>query len=386
MKNTLLFCLILNLVACQTTPKPLDDLSQDVDGQFVRLVHHDPVVAQKFKSQELKAASSAALRRVETIQKGDLIRLTCQRFKEIEGVHQVTASGGLNLPYLGDIYVAGLIRQQSQRKVIDRLVELAWLDNNLLELNISIIEQAAISVSVFGAVFNPGRTVINAKPAIKPVQQIRQETGAYAGARNLLQAISNAGGVRPDADIKNILLIRDSKPYLFDLQPIIKGGVLPNLPDLNAGDELYVPSIGQEQRSLVTPSDITPPGLRIFASNLTAPALSNAQSAVGNDSSRLPYGASLIDAAISSNCVGGTHMANASRSILLITKNHGSNQQIVVNRTINQLLENSSNVMVNPYIMPNDGVACYDSKFTNFRDVARGLGDLISPLILGKLL
>jgi len=41
---------------------------------------------------------------------------------------------------------------------------------------------------------------------------------------------------------------------------------------------------------------------------------------------------------------------------------------------------------VNPYLMPNDGVACYDSRFTNFRDVARGIGELVSPFILGGLL
>lgn len=148
---------------------------------------------------------------------------------------------------------------------------------------------------------------------------------------------------------------------------------------------IFVRSSGAENPNLITPTPITPQGMRVFMSNLTAPAPSNAQSA-GSDSTRLPYGSSLLDAAISANCIGGTHRANASRSIILITKNHGGKQQIVVRRSINQILADSSDYSVNLYIMPNDGLACYDSGFTNFRDVARGIGELVSPLILGSLL
>ena len=157
-------------------------------------------------------------------------------------------------------------------------------------------------------------------------------------------------------------------------------------PSLINGDEIYVSSTSSEDISLIKPSQITPPGMRILLSNLTAPALNNAQSAVGADATRLPYGASLLDSAVSANCIGGTHSANASRSVVLITRNHGSKKQLVIKRTINQLLANSSNYEVNPYLMPNDGVACYDSRFTNFRDVARGVGELVGPIVLGGLL
>ena len=126
--------------------------------------------------------------------------------------------------------------------------------------------------------------------------------------------------------------------------------------------------------------------MRVFTSNLTAPALRHAQSAISDAATKAPYGESMIDIAISASCVGGTQMANGSRSIVLVTRNHGSSKQIVILRRIDDLLAQSSNPQVNPYIMPNDAIACYDSKFTNFRDVARGLGELISPLLLGTLL
>ena len=158
------------------------------------------------------------------------------------------------------------------------------------------------------------------------------------------------------------------------------------MPTLIQGDEIYIASRGEEDTRLIRPTPITPPGMRVLMSNLTAPALSNAQSAIGNDATRLVYGASLLDAAISANCVGGTHNANASRSILLVTRHHGSTEQIVIRRSINQLLANASDYTVNPYLMPDDGVACYDSRFTNLRDVARGIGELFGPILLGGIL
>jgi len=68
------------------------------------------------------------------------------------------------------------------------------------------------------------------------------------------------------------------------------------------------------------------------------------------------------------------------------TRNYGSQRQLVIRRSINQLLANSSDSSVNPYVMPNDGVACYDSQFTNFRDVARGVVEIVSPLFLRGVL
>jgi polysaccharide export outer membrane protein len=181
-------------------------------------------------------------------------------------------------------------------------------------------------------------------------------------------------------------LKRGASIIRIPLANILNGEGFIGTPSLINGDEIIVASTKLENIDLIKPSQITPPGMRVLMSNLTAPSLSNAQAAVGSDSTRLPYGASLLDSAISANCVGGTQSANASRSVILITRNYGSTQQLVVRRSIDQLLANSSNHSVNPYLMPNDGVACYDSRFTNFRDVARGIGELVGPIVLGGLL
>jgi L-2-hydroxyglutarate oxidase LhgO len=37
---------------------------------------------------------------------------------------------------------------------------------------------------------------------------------------------------------------------------------------------------------------------------------------------------------------------------------------------------------INPYLMPNDAVACYDSTITNYRDIAKTLAEIIVPFKL----
>ena len=245
---------------------------------------------------------------------------------------------------------------------------------------------AAVDVAVFGAVFNPGRVSINNQPIQKQEDAIQQLSGEHSSARNIVAALLAAGGLRPDADLLQVYVKRGDQIIHIPLQRVLTGVGFESTPSLINGDVVLVKTSGFENVQLIKPSQITPPGMRVFMSNLTAPALSNAQSSIGADSTRMPYGSSLLDSAISANCIGGTHNANASRSIVLVTRNHGSKEQLVISRTINQLLRSSSNSSVNPFVMPNDGVACYDSRFSNFRDVARGVVEIISPLLLGRAL
>lgn len=393
--------LIIPLVAillsgCQVIPKQLDDFKQDRSGLFQRLVEEDILtvdissnayttkVRQWWDSPSIVLGSQ--LHKSHALQDGDLLRINSTPFKELNGLYQITSDGNIELPFIGQIPVSGLSLAQAKMMSLDALRVNGWYKEGITKVQLSIVEAAPVSVVIRGSVFNPGQTLLNSTSKKDRIDDIRQKTGSFTHAKNLLNALRSAGGVRPDADLRRIYLKRGESVYQYDLRGMITGFKDSQAPDLQNGDQIYVASVGREQYKLIRPSAITPPGMRVFMSNLTAPALSNAQSAIGNDASRVPYGVSMIDVAVSANCVGGTQMANGSRSIVLITRNHGSKKQIVISRRIDDLLAESSNPQVNPYIMPNDAIACYDSKFTNFRDVARGLGELISPFLLGRLL
>jgi len=54
----------------------------------------------------------------------------------------------------------------------------------------------------------------------------------------------------------------------------------------------------------------------------------------------------------------------------------------VIQQSIEELVRNHKRDEFNPYLMPNDGIACYDSNVTNIRDVARSLSDIFNPISL----
>lgn len=317
---------------------------------------------------------------------GDVIRLSIDGMPRFDGVYQIDATGQLDFPFAPSVSVLGHSRQSLQLHLENELVRIKWFHQDTVNVNLSVVRLGPAFILVSGAVFNPGGVTLNSPNLDTPEAPIQQVAGTLSTRRDLTSALSAAGGVRPDADLSAIYIQRGNNLFKVSASGILTGQSRADNIMLNDGDRVWVDSQGFENAALIRPSQITPPGMRVFMSNLTAPALTNAQSAVGADATRLPYGSSLLDAAVSANCVGGTHQANASRSVVLITKNYGSRQQIVVRRTINQLMTASSQSSVNPYVMPNDAVACYDSKFTNFRDVARGIVEVISPLILGAVL
>lgn len=390
-----LFAVVGLLSACAVTPKHLDDQQQDQGQHFNRITESFDQYqkSQAAFSEQLHQASYASLAfsggesiAEQMFVRGDVLNIRIDGLKQFDGLYQITKQGTIELPYAEAIMAEGFSRSSLIKKLKAQLVSKQWFYESHINLDLSVVRFASVNVSVSGAVFNGGRVSINNQPVEKQEDQIQFSAGVFSPNRDLVAAIQAAGGVRPDADVSNIYIKRGAVVTQVSLAAILHGGGFVETPSLINGDEIYVSSTSSEDINLIKPSQITPPGMRILLSNLTAPALNNAQSAVGADATRLPYGASLLDSAVSANCIGGTHSANASRSVVLITRNHGSKKQLVIKRTINQLLANSSNYEVNPYLMPNDGVACYDSRFTNFRDVARGVGELVGPIVLGGLL
>ena len=144
---------------------------------------------------------------------------------------------------------------------------------------------------------------------------------------------------------------------------------------------MVVPSTGYFQPELVRLSQVTPPGMRIFISNLTVPADNNAKSAINQDTASIPYGTRFLQGLVSSNCVGGTQLTNASRRAILISRNPITNRTEVIERSIQQLVSDPQRDEINPFLMPNDGIACYDSGFTNFRDVTGTFFNFLAPIL-----
>ncbi|WP_457771532.1 hypothetical protein [Phycobium rhodophyticola] len=145
---------------------------------------------------------------------------------------------------------------------------------------------------------------------------------------------------------------------------------------LLSGDEVSVPSRQCFQDNLMRPSPISPPGISLFVSNLTQPATGNAVSANSNETRQVPYGTRYLQAAININCVGGAKTTSANRSAVLFSRNPETKVSVVIERNIEQLLRRPERDDFDPYLLPGDAIACYDSSVTNVTEVGRVLGVL----------
>jgi polysaccharide export outer membrane protein len=107
----------------------------------------------------------------------DQISVRALHLDEIsEKTAQIDATGAVNLPLIGRIQVSGLTVEELENKLTERLK--VYMNNP--QLSVNIVEFRSQPVSVIGSVNNPG------------VVQLR-------GHKSLVEVISLAGGLRPDA-------------------------------------------------------------------------------------------------------------------------------------------------------------------------------------------
>lgn len=313
---------------------------------------------------------------------GDKLNIHIPDSEEFNGIHTIDVDGFIKLPYLKPIYANGVSIVELQTLITKSLIFEHIFQADFLTISLRPVQWSAAFINVKGAVYKPGNLIINERDFKTESMHAVSKSGDFADKRLLSSALKAAGGLRPDADLSNIQLIRQQQHYHYDYRGIFSGDGILYDPFLRSGDTIIVPSVGYLQKELLQVSRITPPGFRIFLSNLTVPSRSNSNSAIGKYSSNLPIGSRLLTAAMSANCVGGTQRTNANKQVVLAGIDIKTNRINVTQKSIGELLANPNSDFVNPYLMPNDQVACFDSSITNWRDIGRTLTDILSPLKL----
>lgn len=312
---------------------------------------------------------------------GDLVEVLIEDGEGFNGRYIIDNAGYVKLPIIGVIQASGSTTNKLETKIELALVRAEIFQPASASVTIHVLNWSSIKVSVAGAVFQPGTVLINKKPTGIQNAEHLEAYGDYSTTRLLSEAIRAASGIRPDAKLDQIILIRKGWQVQIDMTGMFNGNLVTDYP-LVAGDRVIVPSTGCFQANLVRPSQITPKGFRVFMSNLIDSAGDNSSAAIGRYSTSLPYGTRLLQAAVSANCVGGKEWTNAPRRVVLSSKNPITGETQVIERSVEALMTMPNKGRINPYLMPNDAVACYDSDVTNFRDIARTVADIIIPFKL----
>ena len=329
---------------------------------------------------ESVAFAASAAQAMPPLSPGDMLRLTLPAGEAFEGTYIVAPDGTLTVPHMSPIRAAGFTVEVVEALVARMFIEEGIYRAGFLQLDLDVAQWAPVQVHVSGAVFQPGDLLLNDRnPELVQGSRVDAQ-GDIATGRTLVSALSSAAGLRPDADVRHVVLVRDGQRQIFDMSGAFTGQRMAD-PVLSAGDQIHVPSRGCFQEALARPSRITLPGIRVFMSNLTTPASSNSQSAINAQSTSLPYGTRFLQGLVAANCVGGTQATNADRWAVLISRNPVTGESEVIARSIEGLVRRSDRDAFNPILLPGDAIACYDSHVTNVRDVISAFSAVLTPAI-----
>jgi protein involved in polysaccharide export with SLBB domain len=315
---------------------------------------------------------AAVALRGERISRNDLINIRVGDDETFNGDYVVSRDGTIKLPFLSPIRAQGRQTSEIEDDVAKQLIAGSYFSDRP-PLSVRVADFASVTVGVSGAVFEPHSIEIGGVPGDQVDSRRQGALGASSEGRNLSAALRAVGGVRPDADISAVELRRNGTLHTLDMRGVFEGR---NVADvmLLTGDEIFVPSRECFQEDLMRPSPISPPGASLFLSNLTQPAAGNAVSAVGRDVREVPYGTRYLQAVINTNCVGGARTTSAGRSAVLFSRNPMTGVSVVIERDIEDLLRRADRDDYDPFLLPGDSIACYDSAITNVGEIGRVLG------------
>ena len=151
---------------------------------------------------------------------GDTVRVTFPGAPELNQTQKIGTDGKLSLPLVGDVAAAG----KSVGQLEAQLVSLYKPQLQNSEVLVSV-ESRAVPVVVSGAVQKPGKVVFE-RPA------------------TILEAIMEAGGFTPEADLKKVELIRlvggEHYTQIFDMRPVLRG-TPSHATYVSGGDVIFVP-------------------------------------------------------------------------------------------------------------------------------------------------
>ncbi len=314
---------------------------------------------------------------------GDSLRVLITDGEEFAGDYQLDTNGSLVLPLLGPIRMAGLSREQAQARIAERLVGDGYFQQDYLDLTLLVLDWAPVQITVAGAVYFPGVIQVHLPdPRKADLNAPAPMPGAQRPRRYLSDAIRAAGGVRPDASLAAVKLIRNGSEQTHDLRGYFTGAPVPEILLVN-GDRVVIAASGRDDPTLFRKSLISPPGIKIFASNLITPANNNAAASVPSSGISLPYGARFSQAVVAANCAGGIGATHAARHAVLVRTDRLTGATRHWRSSIRNLLI-AQDGNDNPFVLEGDALYCLDSGVTNIRDIFRTATDILLPFKLRR--
>ncbi|MBW4698335.1 MAG: polysaccharide export protein [Aphanocapsa lilacina HA4352-LM1] len=255
----------------------------------------------------------------------------------------IGADGSIHVPQLGRVPAAGREEIELQEELTERLRAFIRVP----DVSVRVVSLSPASVEVTGAVYRPGQLTI------------RSAAGSEQGStRTVYNAIKDAGGVRPDADVAAIALERAGKR--IELPPGQDAPVI-------GGDRIIVASLGAGQSEASNlPTQLAPETITVYVSGQDLPAGSAGPV-------KLRPGTTLAGALTAAGGSGESFLRSG-RKVTLIRTDPASAQRTAKSFEMAEVLGGSSD----PKLMQDDSIVLDAGSTAN----TSGVMSLLSPLLM----
>ncbi|CAE6908199.1 Periplasmic protein involved in polysaccharide export [Vibrio sp. B1ASS3] len=155
----------------------------------------------------------------DVVKVGDLVQINLPGEASLNKGFQVDKRGRINLPEIGQVFVAGYNETQLQNVITDNL-KTVFRDVSSARV---FIKQQQLLISVQGYVVKPGEYTL-------------------PSGSNIQMFLYEAGGLRAGAQLDKIIVKRGNKNIEFDYKRFLDTGDDSKLPTLESLDVLFVPA------------------------------------------------------------------------------------------------------------------------------------------------
>ena len=170
----------------------------------------------------------------------------------MSGLYQIMSDGNVQLPIVGTKNLTGFTLDGARNKIMDLYNDELLRPQIDLELNTS----RPLKISVIGEILRPGSYTLGFNE-ISKVDGSESAGISTEGFPTVVDAIQKAGGLTLDADITNVMLLRnlpgknkELKKANLDLLDLIKTGNQENNPILFDGDVIKISKIKDQIKVL----------------------------------------------------------------------------------------------------------------------------------------
>lgn len=208
--------LLMNCKAFQVQP---DVLPKDPGRKVVKKEEKKPKFTPVEIDERMVFSTEHQIQEEYRIGIDDVLDVSVYRESELSRTQHVRPDGKILLPLVGDIMAYGKTPAELNDEITVRLSRYLTKPR----VTVVIVEYRSKKVLILGEVRAPGLLRLSANIP-------------------LLEAISLAGGVMENADLRGAMLIRDGRIVPLSFHRLLKGGDMRQNIILQSGDAIFIPS------------------------------------------------------------------------------------------------------------------------------------------------